>query len=97
MMGRLKGLLGAAAVKARQRGGQMTVELATVLPVALAIMAIVCNGMVFFSECAAFDRVARNAVRLYATVPTGRRRRKPKRTFSTCCSSDSRRRTKRWR
>ncbi|WP_276915430.1 hypothetical protein [Parvibacter caecicola] len=69
MMGRLKGLLGAAAVKARQRGGQMTVELATVLPVALAIIAIVCNGMAFFSECAAFDRVARNAVRLYATVP----------------------------
>lgn len=98
MMGRLKDLLGAAAVKARQRGGQMTVELATVLPAALAIMAIVCNGMAFFSECAAFDRVARNAVRLYATVPpTGRRRRKPKRTFSTCCSSDSRRRTKRWR
>lgn len=69
MTGRLKRLLEAAAAKGRQRSGQMTVELATVLPVALAIMAIVCNGMVFFSECAAFDRVARNAVRLYATVP----------------------------
>ena len=69
MTGRLKRLLEAAAAKGRQRGGQMTVELATVLPVALAIMAIVCNGMAFFSECAAFDRLSRNAVRLYATVP----------------------------
>lgn len=49
--------------------GQMTVEIAVVLPVAIALMAIVCNGMAFFSDCAAFDRMARNAVRLYATVP----------------------------
>lgn len=69
MTGRVKRLVRAATAKARQRSGQMTVELATVLPVALAIMAIVCNGMAFFSECAAFDRLSRNAVRLYATVP----------------------------
>lgn len=53
----------------RSERGQMTVEIATVLPVAIIVMAIVCNGMAFFSECAAFDRMARNAVRLYATVP----------------------------
>lgn len=53
----------------RSERGQMTVEIATVLPVAIIVMAIVCNGMTFFSECAAFDRMARNAVRLYATVP----------------------------
>ena len=53
----------------RGERGQMTVEIATVLPVAIIVMAVVCNGMAFFSECAAFDRMARNAVRLYATVP----------------------------
>lgn len=62
-------LLRALMGKAGSRDGQMTVELATVLPVALALVAIVCNGVAFFSECAAFDRVARNAIRLYATVP----------------------------
>ena len=50
--------------------GQMTVELMAVLPVALIIAVIVVNALVFFGDCAAFDRVARNAVRVYATSPT---------------------------
>ena len=50
--------------------GQMTVELMAVLPVALAIAVIAVNALLFFSDCASFDRLARNAVRIYATSPT---------------------------
>lgn len=50
--------------------GQMTVEFMVILPVALIIALIAVNALTFFSECAAFDRVARNAVRVYATSPT---------------------------
>lgn len=50
--------------------GQMTVELMAVLPVALIIAAIAVNALAFFGDCASFDRVARNAVRVYATSPT---------------------------
>ena len=49
--------------------GQMTVELAVVLPVVVIIAVIAVNAMTFFSECAEFDRVGRNAVRLCATSP----------------------------
>ena len=47
--------------------GQGTVELAAVLPVVLIIAAIAVNACTFFSECALFDREARQAVRVYAT------------------------------
>lgn len=50
--------------------GQMTVELMAVLPAAIIIAAIAVNAFVFFGDCAAFDRVARNALRVYATSPT---------------------------
>lgn len=50
--------------------GQMTVELMAVLPVAIIIAAIAVNALAFLGDCAAFDRVARNAVRVYATSPT---------------------------
>ena len=50
--------------------GQMTVELMAVLPVAITIAVIAVNVLVFFGDCAEFDRVARNAVRVYATSPT---------------------------
>lgn len=49
--------------------GQMTVELVAVLPVALIIALVVVNALTFFSECAAFDRLSRNAVRVCATSP----------------------------
>ncbi len=58
---------------ARRRGaaerGQMTVELAVVFPVLVAVAVIAVNALLFFSECAAFDRVAREAVRVHATSP----------------------------
>jgi hypothetical protein len=48
----------------------MTVEMMAVLPVAIIIAVIAVNALVFFGDCAAFDRVARNAVRVYATSPS---------------------------
>ena len=49
--------------------GQMTVELAIVMPVALIIAVIAVNIMAFAVSCAEFDRVARNAARTYAAAP----------------------------
>ena len=49
--------------------GQMTVELAVMIPVLVIVAVIAMNATLFFSECAAFDRLARNAVRAFATSP----------------------------
>lgn len=49
--------------------GQMAVELCIVFPVAIIIAVIAVNALTFFSECAEFDRVGRNAVRQVAAVP----------------------------
>lgn len=54
----------------KEDSGQMTVELMVVLPVAIAIAVIAVNTLAFIGDCAAFDRIARNAVRVYATSPT---------------------------
>ena len=43
--------------------GQMTVEFVVAFPVVVVVAVIAVNAMLFFSECAAFDRVARDAVR----------------------------------
>lgn len=53
----------------RDERGQMTIELAVMIPVLVAIAVIAVNAMLFFSECAAFDRLARNAVRVAAASP----------------------------
>lgn len=50
--------------------GQMTIELCIVLPVAIIIAVIAVNAMTFFSYCAEFDRVTRNAVRVAAASPS---------------------------
>lgn len=50
--------------------GQMTIELALFLPVALIVGMIVFNALLFFGQCAEFDRIARNAVRVCASSPT---------------------------
>lgn len=47
--------------------GQMTVELCIVFPVVIVIAAIMFNALIFFSDCAEFDRVARNSVRIYSS------------------------------
>lgn len=49
---------------------QMTVELCALLPVAIIVAVIAVNAMTFFSECAEFDRVSRNAVRVHAASPS---------------------------
>ena len=49
--------------------GQMTVEMAVAFPVLIVVAAIAMNAVLFFSECAQFDRLARQAVRVHATAP----------------------------
>ena len=55
-------------VKRSQRG-QMTVELAVFIPAFIAVAVVVFNAMLFLENCAAFDRLAKDAVRVYATAP----------------------------
>lgn len=58
--------------KLREQRGQMTVELCVVLPVVIAIAAILVNVMTFFGDCAEFDRIARNSVRFCSSsLPEG--------------------------
>ena len=49
--------------------GQMTVELAVAFPVLIIVALIATNATLFLSECAAFDRLACDAVRAFATAP----------------------------
>lgn len=49
--------------------GQMTVELAVCIPVLLAVVGVAINLMVFLGDCARFDRLAAEAVRLEAASP----------------------------
>jgi Flp pilus assembly protein TadG len=49
--------------------GQMTVELAVCIPVILALAAVVINAMIFLGDCAKFDRLAAEAVRIEAVAP----------------------------
>ena len=49
--------------------GQMTVELAVAFPVMIIVAVIATNALLFFSDCAAFDRLACEAVRVYAAAP----------------------------
>lgn len=55
--------------KAREDAGQATVELAVVMPVALALAVIAVNALSFFETCAAFDGAARQAICAYAPAP----------------------------
>ena len=55
--------------KERGDAGQATVELAVVLPVAIALAVIVVNALSFFEACAAFDQLARQAICAYAPSP----------------------------
>ncbi len=54
----------------RDERGQMTVELCIVFPVVIIIAVIAVNALLFFGQCASFDRVARNAVRAIAASPS---------------------------
>lgn len=49
--------------------GQMTVEFVVCFPVLLVVALIAVNSILFFSECASFDRDFRNSVCAYASSP----------------------------
>lgn len=49
--------------------GQMAVELVVLIPVVLIVAAIAANALGYLSECARFDRVAAEAVRVYGVSP----------------------------
>lgn len=51
----------------RDERGQSTVELALALPVMMIAAVIAYNALMFFGNCATFDRVFRDAVRVYAS------------------------------
>ena len=53
----------------RATRGQMTVELAVAMPVLIIVAVIAINAMTFFCQCAVFDRVAHEAVRVHAAAP----------------------------
>lgn len=55
----------------RGRRGQMTVELAVVLPVTLAVALVGYNLARFAALCATFDRVAPDAVIAHGVAPAG--------------------------
>ncbi len=59
---RLKEFFGEASAPS----GQMTVEFAVAFPILLMVGFIALNAMVFLGDCAAFDIVARDAIRLQA-------------------------------
>ena len=59
-------------MSARSKQGQMTVELAVLIPVFIALSLVVYNALLFFEHCAAFDRHALEAVRVYAASPAAR-------------------------
>ena len=54
---------------ALDESGQMTVEMAVAMPVLIVVAVIAVNACTFFYQCAVFDRVAHEAVRVYATSP----------------------------
>ena len=51
------------------RKGQMTVEFVVAFPVLIVVAVIAVNALLFFGECAAFDRAARDAARVYLASP----------------------------
>lgn len=53
----------------RSDRGQMTIELAVAMPVLIIVAVISVNALTFFADCAAFDRVAHDAVRVHAASP----------------------------
>lgn len=53
----------------KDSSGQMTVELVVAFPVLLIVALVAVNALLFFSECASFDRLMREAVRVHASSP----------------------------
>ena len=47
----------------------MTVEFVVAFPAMLAIALVAMNALLFFSECASFDRLARQSICVHAAAP----------------------------
>ena len=60
---------GFANKTALDESGQMTVEMAVAMPALIVVAVIAVNACTFFYQCAVFDRVVHEAVRVYATSP----------------------------
>lgn len=56
----------------KDSSGQMTIELACAMPVLLVVALMAVNALTFFGQCAVFDRVAHEAVRVHAAAPAYR-------------------------
>jgi Flp pilus assembly protein TadG len=52
------------------QSGQMTIEFVVCFPVMLVVALIAINALLFFSECASFDRNFREATVSYASSPS---------------------------
>ena len=59
----------ASAKSVTGENGQMTVEMAVAMPALVVVAVIAVNACAFFYQCAVFDRVAHEAVRVYAASP----------------------------
>lgn len=58
-----------AWAKLLEKRGQGTVEFAVMFPAVLVVAVIAMNALLFFGDCAAYDKQARQAVRIVATSP----------------------------
>ena len=56
-------------VMSNKTSGQMTIEFVVAFPAMLAVAFVAINAALFFSDCASYDRVFRNAVCTYAASP----------------------------
>ena len=56
----------------KSQSGQMTVELAVAFPVLIIVAVIAVNACAFFVDCAVFDRVASDAIRVHSASPAYR-------------------------
>jgi len=52
------------------QSGQMSIEFVIAFPVMLMIALILCNACLCTSECAAFDRLSKDAIRTFGTSPS---------------------------
>lgn len=54
----------------KRESGQSAVEIAIAFPIVIIVAVIAVNSMLFLSECAQFDRVVRQSIRVHATAPS---------------------------
>lgn len=68
--GRLRKLGKRACGRLRDERGQMMVELCVIFPVVMIIALIAFNALTFFGDCARFDRLMHNSIRIASSSPS---------------------------